>query len=123
MPIIEIIITILAVIGVIFNFLGVLGILRFPDVYNRLHASTKCLTLGEGSIMVLLAIMGIQMYLTGASISFVIKPLLIMLFLLVTGPVASHAIVRAAYKSGVPLWPKSVLDQYKEHLKEEEVVE
>ncbi len=121
MTIVEIIVAILAVIGVIFNFLGVLGILRFPDVYNRLHASTKCLTLGEGSIMVALVILGIGMYLGGANISFVIKPILIMLFLLVTGPVASHAIARAAYKSGVPLWPKSVLDQYKEHSKEEVV--
>ncbi|MBM4241238.1 MAG: Na+/H+ antiporter subunit G [Euryarchaeota archaeon] len=119
MTIVEIIVAILVVIGVIFNFLGVLGILRFPDVYNRLHASTKCVTLGEGGVLLGLTILGIKMYLAGASISFVIKPILIMLFLLVTGPVASHAIARAAYKSGVPLWPKSVVDQYKEYLEKE----
>ncbi len=92
--------------SVLFDFLGCFGIVRFPDVYNRLQAGTKCVTFGTCGIL-----LGIFI-LKGFS-EFGVKALLGIVFLLLTSPVAAHALARGAYLSGVSLWKKSVTDQYK----------
>lgn len=94
-------------IGLLFDFFGCLGLIRLPDVYNRLHASIKCVTLGTSSIL-----FGLFLYkgLTAAGI----KALLCILFLMLTAPVSAHVLSRSAHKSGVKLWPKSVCDKYDE---------
>jgi multicomponent Na+:H+ antiporter subunit G len=95
------------IIGVIFDFFGCLGLVRLPDIYNRLQASTKCVTLGTCSIMFgTFLIVGF----TAAGI----KALLCILFLLLTAPVSAHALARAAHRSGVELCKESVVDKYKE---------
>jgi len=96
---------ILILIGVIFLFLGSLGVFRMPDVYNRLQAGTKCTTLGAFSTIVSVGII---------EPSWLLKSLVIAFFLLLTNPVAAHAIGRASYKMGVKLTEKSVVDQYGE---------
>jgi len=48
------------------------------------------------------------------SYSWIPKTLIIAVFLLLTNPIAAHALIRAAYKSGVPLWEGTVVDKYKE---------
>ena len=101
----EIIGYIFIVIGVIFDFFGCLGLVRLPDVYNRLQAATKCVTLGTCGIMFgLFLINGFNP--TG------VKALFIILFLVLTSPTAAHALARAAHKSGVKLWDKSICDEY-----------
>ncbi len=95
------------VIGISFDFFGCLGLVRFPDVYNRLHSSIKCVTLGTSSIL-----FGLFLY-KGFSPAGV-KALLCILFLLLTAPVSAHVLARSAHKSGVKLWEKSVCDKYKE---------
>lgn len=93
------------VVGLVFDIFGCLGLIRLPDVYNRLQATTKCVTLGTCSILFgALAIKGFSG--TG------IKAFLCILFLLLTSPVAAHALARGAHKSGVKLWEKSACDQY-----------
>ncbi|MBW4438130.1 MAG: monovalent cation/H(+) antiporter subunit G [Pleurocapsa minor GSE-CHR-MK-17-07R] len=80
--------------GVTFCALGVLGIMRLPDVYSRIHASGK------------VAILGIFGLLAGTAILLpeaTLKLLGLGVFILLTSPVASHAIAAAAYRSGVPL--------------------
>jgi len=94
-------------IGLFFDFVGCLGLVRLPDVYNRLQASTKCITLGTCSI--LLGVLLIHGFTAGG-----IKALLCMLFLILTSPVSAHALARAAHKSGVRLCEKSVVDRYEE---------
>ena len=103
----EIIGYIFIVAGVVFDFFGCLGLVRFPDLYNRLQAATKCVTIGTCGIM-----FGVFL-ITGLSPSG-IKALLIILFLILTAPTAAHALARGAHKSGVKLWEKSVCDKYKE---------
>jgi len=103
----EIIGYIFIVAGVIFDFFGCLGLVRLPDLYNRLQAATKSVTLGTCGIMFGVFII------TGWSASG-IKALLIILFLLLTAPTAAHALARGAHKSGVKLWEKSVCDKYEE---------
>jgi len=94
-------------IGLAFDFIGCLGLVRLPDVYNRLQASTKCITLGTCSI--LLGAFFIHGF-TAAGI----KALFCILFLILTSPVSAHALAKGAYKSGVRLWEKSVIDKYGE---------
>jgi len=90
--------------------IGAMGILRFPDVYNRLHANTVVVV--GGVIMTLLGaglVAGLSVY--------SLKTLLIAVFLFLTNPVGAHAIARAAHKSGVKLWPRSVVDKLEEEEK------
>ena len=94
-------------IGILFDLLGCIGLVRLPDVYNRLQAATKCVTLGTCMILIgVLFIMGIG--------SAGIRALLCAVFILFTSPVAAHALARAAHRSGVKLWENSVVDKYAE---------
>jgi len=94
-------------IGVAFDLFGCLGLVRFPDVYNRLQAATKSVTLGTCSIMFGTFLM-VGFTATG------IKALLCIVFLILTAPVSAHALARAAHISGVKLWEGSVVDKYEE---------
>jgi len=103
--------TLITGIGAIFLFLGSFGILRLPDVYNRLQAGTKCTTFGAFFTIIGVGIM---------EPSWFWKTLIIALFILLTNPISNHALGRASRKSGVPLCDRSVVDkatdfeQYKE---------
>ena len=97
--------TIVTGIGTIFLFLGSLGILRMPDVYNRLQAGTKCTTLGA-----FLTIIGVGIM----QPDWLPKTLVIALFILITNPISNHALGRASRKSGVSLCDRSVVDKAKE---------
>ncbi len=105
---------ILICIGVAFDFLGVLGLVRLPDVYNRLQAATKCVTFGSAGI--LLGVLFIQGF-----TSFGFKAVLGIVFIFLTSPVAAHAISRAAHRSGIALTKESIIDTYAKdkELKEE----
>ena len=89
-------------IGTIFLFLGSLGVFRFPDVYNRLQAGTKCTTLGA-----FLTIIGVGVMQPG----WLSKTLVIAIFILITNPISNHALGRASRKSGVSLCDRSVVDK------------
>jgi len=91
-------------IGVLFLLLGNFGILRLPDVYNRIQAGTKCTTLGA-----LLTIIGVGII----QPAWFWKCLLIAVFILITNPISSHAIARASKKIGVPLCDRTVVDRSK----------
>jgi multicomponent Na+:H+ antiporter subunit G len=83
--------------GVVFILLGVLGILRLPDFYTRLHAMGKCDTLGVGLLLI-----GLALY---QGVSFAsMKLLLISLFISLANPTATHAIGRAALRTGLMPW-------------------
>ena len=95
----------LIVVGLVFDFLGCLGLIRFPDVYSRLQASAKCVTMGTcGILFGLFLIKGFTA--TG------IKALLCLVFILLTAPVSAHALARGAYRSGVKPCDLTVVDQY-----------
>jgi multicomponent Na+:H+ antiporter subunit G len=91
----DIISSILIFSGVFFFTVGVIGLLRLPDVYTRLHATTKCDTLGAGLILLGLALQG--------NIFISLKLLLIILLMWVANPTAAHVIAKAAYTSGIPM--------------------
>ena len=101
-------------IGVLFDVVGCVGLLRLPDVYTRLQGATKCVTLGTCLIMVGLAVWacGAGKYPTCA------KALLCGIFILVTSPAAAHALARGSYRAGIKPSP-CVVDRYGEVLSSE----
>jgi multicomponent Na+:H+ antiporter subunit G len=91
------------VLGVFFNLLAGIGLLRFPDVYTRLHAGTKCTTFGSIFIIGSVIIIGLKTWYLGdvnGSV-LVIHSIAALLAILLTNPVGAHAIARAAHRSGV----------------------
>jgi multicomponent Na+:H+ antiporter subunit G len=94
-------------IGMAFNFFGCLGLVRLPDIYNRLQASTKCVTFG--TIFLLFGVL-----LCSGFTAMGVKAILCLIFILVTSPTAAHAIARGAHRSRVKLWRNSVVDRYEE---------
>ncbi len=110
MGVLDVVGWVFVVIGGLFMSLGGLGLLRMPDVYNRAQASTKTTSLGLLSISVGVAFI---------EPSLAPKALLVGVFTLLTNPVASHALVRASVRAGVPLWQGSVFNAYEEFLKKE----
>jgi multicomponent Na+:H+ antiporter subunit G len=94
---------ILLAIGAFFNILAGLGLLRFPDVYTRLHAGTKCTTFGAIFICGSVVILGLKMWYFGSADGsvLVIHILGALIAILVTNPTGAHAIARAAHRSGV----------------------
>ena len=99
----------LIVIGLIFDFFGCLGLIRFPDVYTRLQAAAKCVTLGTCGIL-------FGLFLFKGFTASGIKALLCMAFILLTAPVSAHALARGAYRSGVKPCGKTVVDHYSEDM-------
>jgi len=100
---------ILIIVGILFDIFGCIGLVRFPDVYNRLQASTKCVTLGTILLLVGVAIVS-------ASGPIGAKAIICAVFILITSPTAAHAIAKGSYASGVKLWKGSVVDKYAEQV-------
>ena len=104
----------LAGIGLAFDLFGCIGLVRLPDVYNRAQAATKCVTLG--TCLILLGVAGLGF--AGVSGAMGVKAIICAAFILLTSPVAAHAICRGAYLSRVPLWEGSVEDAFIERADE-----
>jgi multicomponent Na+:H+ antiporter subunit G len=110
---IELIAVILILVGTIFSFLSAIGLVRLPDLYTRSHALSK------GSTM------GVLFILVGTFVFFImegyfsIRLFLGIFFVFLTAPVAAHVIVRAAYRSNVPLARESVQDDLKDIYRKE----
>ncbi len=104
MPAIDIVIYIFLTIGVVFNTLGVIGLLRFPDLYTRMHATTKCTTFGSIFTSLAVVVYGLYLYFTindSQYLTLAIHAFLAMAFLAFTNAVSAHAIARAAHRSGI----------------------
>ena len=95
--------------GSAFALLAAVGVLRMPDVFTRMQASTKASTLGLGCLLIGAALQ------LGDFASF-IRVLSIGAFILLTAPVAAHVVARAAYLADVPLWDGTVLDERRRDL-------
>lgn len=93
--------------GILFNLFGCIGLIRLPDVYNRLQSATKCVTLGTCSILLgVLFHFGLDE--TG------IKAIIAIPLIFFSATVAAHALAKGAYRFGIRLGDKSVKDDYKD---------
>lgn len=113
---VEIISAIVIIVGVLFVVIGAVGLLRLPDFYIRVSAITKAATVGVACIMIGVA-------LNYNEISIAIKAFAVVLFLLITSPIAAHIIGRAAYSSGVPLWKKTEINEFEDYKKKQIKIE
>jgi len=114
--IISILLVLLLLIGIFFNGLGSIGLMRFPDVYTRLHAATKCTTFGSIFTSLSVIIFGFYFWKISGDSKYgvlALHTIVALACLVITNPTGAHAIARAAHRSGV--MPKqAVTDELKE---------
>lgn len=99
----DLFIAIIATLGALFVLLAAIGLVRMPDTYLRISVTTKAATLGIGLILISAAFYFKELSVTS-------RVLAIILFIVLTAPIAAHLIGRASYFIGVKLWHKSVMD-------------
>lgn len=99
--IIDIIGSLITLLGAIFIFLGSLGIVRMPDSFNRMQTGTKASTLGT-----ILTLLGLGIIMP----SWFGKVFILIMFVMITNPVSSHTLARAAHFVGIKLSDKTVSD-------------
>jgi multicomponent Na+:H+ antiporter subunit G len=93
----------LILLGLAVMTLGVYGILRFPDVYTQLHASSKAAFLGVSVLLVAAALSGVP--------SIIARVVLIVVLLAITTPVAAHVIAQAAHHQREPMRAPGAVDE------------
>ncbi len=93
--------------GCFFMFIAGLGVFRLPDIYMRLHASTKATSLGAG-LLLIAAIIKI------GNLATVTQSIIIIAFIFLTAPVGAHMLGRAAYFRKIPQWDRSITDEAKD---------
>ncbi len=86
----DIFIVVFLVSGTFFFLVGVIGLLRMPDVFTRMHATTKCDTMGAGLIF-----LGLMLWKGFTLVSLML--FLVLLFIWITNPTAAHYIAKSAY--------------------------
>ncbi|MDY7115459.1 monovalent cation/H(+) antiporter subunit G [Halomonas sp. SSL-5] len=94
----------LILVGALFMLLAALGVVRLPDLLTRMHATTKAATLGATLIMLAVA-------LHFAQVAVVARAFGVILFIMMTAPVAAHVIGRAGYFVGSRLWEGTLKDE------------
>jgi multicomponent Na+:H+ antiporter subunit G len=101
----ELIGSFLILVGAFFLFSAGLGMARMPDTFTRIQAGTKASTLGN-----MLVLAGIAFYHPG----WTLKLIILIYFVLMTNPISSHALVRAAHAIGIPMTPQTGRDALRE---------
>jgi multicomponent Na+:H+ antiporter subunit G len=102
MVIVDRIVILIVLAGTFVTLAGAIGLLRFPDFYTRLHATGKCDTLGTGLILTGFMVFHFVHYSSTPLVP--IKVLILIIFVFIANPTATHAIVKAAYRTGVRPW-------------------
>lgn len=93
--------------GTLFMLLAALGALRMPDLPMRMHATTKAGALGSGLVMLAVALHYGESDVTARAIAIIV-------FIMLTAPVAAHVLARAGYFVGVPLWHRILADELRD---------
>ncbi|MBI5208321.1 MAG: monovalent cation/H(+) antiporter subunit G [Candidatus Firestonebacteria bacterium] len=94
-------------VGVFFFIIGTVGLLRFPDIYCRIHATTKCDTLGAGAILIAVAIYEHNLFVS-------LKLIAICFLVFVYSPTIGHIVSRTAYRTGIVPWKKKIDISFKD---------
>ncbi len=107
----DLLVAALVLLGSLLVVVACIGLLRLPDLYTRMHASTKPATLG---VSLIVGALGLH----AGDLGIAVRALLIVLFFLATAPVAAHRLGHAAYWAGVPRWSGTVRDDLAKHRSE-----
>ena len=103
-------------VGAFFMFVASLSLVRFPDLYTRMHGATKATTFGMGGILIATA-------LAFGTTDVAAQSMLALVFLFLTAPVSGHLISRAAYRNGPNLTPITTVDDYGPYLDAEKAAD
>ena len=103
LALLQIIAGLFVIAGGCFSLIAGLGILRFPDVYSRMHAASKAGTVASGLMLLALAILA-------PDVGVATRALAGIAFFLLTAPIAAHLLARVAYSVGIEMWDGSVID-------------
>lgn len=107
-PVLEIAVTLLVavllVVGAIFSLLAAIGIIRFPDLYTRMHAASKAGTIGSGLLLLAAGVHSLNP-------AILIRALAGFFFFVLTAPISAHLLAKAAHQVGYRLTKLSVIDQ------------
>lgn len=93
-----------ALAGIFFMFVGAIGVVRLPDAYNRLHATSKCSTLGVMGLA-LAAVFHV------GTLAVTTKAIMTVVFAFVAAPVGSHMLAKAAHLNGLKPWERQLSDE------------
>lgn len=107
MSVLEVVAAVLLLSGVALSILGGIGINRFPDVFARMHAATKPVTLGLALVLVGAALLK-------TDVPAMVKLLLAASLQFITAPVGAHMIGRAAYRAGTEMSTRTSVDELAE---------
>lgn len=110
-PIGEILVAATLVAGTFLTFVACFGLLRFPDVFSRMHASGKAGTLG-----VSLTVAAVMLFFLGTDWTVALRGTLAIFFQFLTTPAATHLLARAAYVADLPLTERTEVDELKAHI-------
>ncbi len=105
----NLILSILLLAGSALILIAAIGVVRMPDLMLRMHATSKAGALGGG----LLAVASALFF---AEADVVVRAISILVFVVMTSPIAAHAIARAGYFVGVPFWDQTLKDELRERL-------
>ena len=94
-------------VGSLFSLLAVVGILRLPDIYSRMHSASKAGTVGSGLCLFAIAIASLDLAVTTRALAG-------MVFLVLTAPISAHLLARAAYLAGFRARLAMALDELAE---------
>jgi multicomponent Na+:H+ antiporter subunit G len=100
----NLIVSVFVIAGAFFSLLAAIGVIRFPDVYTRMHAATKAPAFGILLFLVAAVAFFADFYTTTIS-------LMIVVFIFLTAPVASHIISRVAHLLNTEIWSKTTIDE------------
>jgi len=103
----NILVGLLVIVGAFFTLFAAMGVLRFPDLYSRMHAASKAGVFGSGLILV-----GLALFAQDHAI--VARAILAILFLILTTPVSAHLLAKAAYAAGHRPWEGTICDEMKD---------
>ncbi|MEM8835525.1 MAG: monovalent cation/H(+) antiporter subunit G [Planctomycetota bacterium] len=99
-PLLDIFATISLIIGLGLMLLGAIGVARFPDPYARMHAASKCTTLGITGML-----LAACFHMADAVV--VAKSVVTVVFTVVATPIGTHLLAKAAHHAGTPMWGDS----------------
>jgi len=100
----NILVGLLVIVGALFTLFAAMGVLRFPDLYTRMHAASKAGVFGSGLILI-----GLAIHATDVAIA--LRAILAILFLILTTPISAHLLAKAAYGAGYRPWKGTACDE------------
>ncbi|MCZ4089922.1 MULTISPECIES: monovalent cation/H(+) antiporter subunit G [Sinorhizobium] len=101
---VALVVALIVVVGAAFSLLAALGIVRFPDLYTRMHAASKAGTIGSGLLLLAAGLHSLD----GAIF---VRALAGFVFFILTAPISAHLLAKAAHQAGYRLTKLSVIDQ------------